>query len=140
MRPATRVAYAAVLLVFMRAAACDSGGTECLECPSTGLTLNLPAPLVGQVISIETSEGACVGAVVQPSVDAGASRSATQFHVQPTQAGQCQIVIIFADGTSFSDQLLVVETTGCCAGLHTSPLGAAAIDVPSPFDGGGGDE
>lgn len=110
---------------------CDTGGTEC-QCPSTGLTIHLPAAVAGKVVSVETSGLACKGAVIQP--DPATSR-VTELHVAPTEPGQCHLEILFATGTTFSDDVTVVETPGCCAGLRTDPLGAASIDVPGP-DGG----
>ncbi len=117
-------------------AACDSGGTEC-ECPAAGLTVNVPLPLAREVTAITPSDLACTGATIDP--DPSTVHNAKVFHVTPTQAGPCQIEIFFSDGTTFSDQLTVVETTGCCAGLRTSPLGAAEIDVPPPEDAGAED-
>ena len=114
-------------------AACDSGGTECV-CPSAGLTVNIPEVLVGHVVSIEPSGLACAGAIVKPTPGSGVS--ASLFQVLPTQTGPCSLDIIFQDGTTFSDELTVVQTTGCCAGLRTTPPEAAEIDVPSPSDGG----
>jgi len=117
-------------------AACNSGGTEC-ECPATGLTVNIPAPIAGPEGSINLSGLACAGAAVVPT--AGNPRSTTQYRVQPTRPGPCSLDIVLADGTTFSDAVVVVETTGCCTGLRTDPLGAAEIDVPPPFDASFGD-
>jgi hypothetical protein len=125
-----RVAAVGVFALLLLAA-CDSGGTECV-CPSAGLTVSLPSPLVGQVTTITGSGLACADAAVAPAPTPHVT--ATSFHIEPTQPGMCQIDLSFTDGTTFSDQLTVVETTGCCAGLRTSPLGAAQIDVPPPGD------
>ena len=113
--------------------ACDSGGTECV-CPSTGLTVSLPSALIGGVTAIQLSGLACADGGVSP--DPVPESPAQTFHITPTQPGQCQIDILLADGTTVSDNLTVVETTGCCAGLRTSPTGAAEIDVPAPEDAG----
>jgi hypothetical protein len=113
--------------------ACDSGGTECV-CPSTGLTATLPASLAGEVLAIQTSGAACATVTVEPSADAAAFASAAVLHLAPTQPGPCHLELDFRDGTTFATDVTVVETTGCCAGLHTSPIGAAQIDVPSPPD------
>jgi len=122
-----------VVSVLVSSAGCDSGGTECL-CPSAGLTVNLPDTLAAKVVSITPSGLACSDAGIVPTP--GPSTSST-YRIAPAQPGQCQIDIQFSDGTTFSDELTVVETTGCCAGLHTAPTGAAEIDVPAPEDAGG---
>ena len=115
---------------------CDSGGTEC-ECPVAGLTVNVPSPLGAGVTSITPSGVACTGAAVSPAP--GPNVTATQFHIEPRQTGPCHIDILFADGTTFDDDLTVIQTTGCCAGFHTDPPGAADIDVPPPLDGAADD-
>ncbi len=117
--------------------ACDSGGTEC-TCSAAGLTVNVPQALAGQVTQIATSGKACADAAVDPPP--GATPATAVFHVEPTQAGPCTLDIFFRDGTTFSDDLTVVETSGCCAGLRTSPPGAAAVDVPAPSDAGVADD
>lgn len=125
-----------LLLPFARSSAflaCDSGGTECV-CPSTGLTVNLPSALIGGVTGIQLSGLACADGGVSP--DPVPQSPAQSFHVTPTQPGQCQIDILLTDGTTVSDNLTVVETTGCCSGLRTSPTGAADIDVPAPPEAG----
>jgi len=114
-------------------ASCDSGGTEC-ACPAAGLTVNIPRALAGDVTAIMPSGLACTDASVDPTPAAG--RAAAVYRVAPTQAGPCGIDILFSDGTTFSDDVTVVETTGCCAGLRTSPASAAEIDVPAPGDAG----
>ena len=129
------VLLAALLVAATAAPGCDSGGTEC-ECPATGLTVSLPPALVGGVTQIVPSELACADAGVSPTPGSAAASRATAFQITPTQPGQCQIVIYLSDGTTFSDSLTVVETTGCCAGLRTSPIAAANIDVPAPSEAG----
>ena len=113
--------------------ACDGGGTEC-ECGAAGLTVTLPAALVGQLTSIAPSGPACTGATVNPPP--ARAGSAASFQVEPTRPGACHVDLYFSDGTTFSDDVTVVETTGCCAGLRTTPPGAADIAVPAPLDAG----
>jgi hypothetical protein len=127
-----RQALALTFLAFAAVVGCDSGGTEC-ECPSVGLTVNLPAPLAGELTAIEPSGLACTGARVIPA--RGADVAPTQFQIEPTTTGPCHLDILFTDGTVFSDDVTVIQTTGCCAGLRTEPPGAAEIDVPPPLDG-----
>jgi hypothetical protein len=127
-----RQAIALTVLALLAVLGCDSGGTEC-ECPSVGLTVNLPAVLAGELTSIEPSGLACTAARVIPI--GGPDVTPNQFHVEPTTTGPCHLDILFTDGTVFSDDLTVIQTTGCCAGLRTEPPGAAEIDVPPPLDG-----
>jgi hypothetical protein len=96
--------------------------------------VNLPSALGGEVQSITPSGPACASASVDP--DPASVRYANLFRIEPTETGSCQLTIDFSDGTTFSDTVTVVETTGCCAGLRTSPASAAQIDVPAPGDGG----
>jgi hypothetical protein len=112
---------------------CDGGGTEC-ACSSAGITVSLPSQLVGQLQQVVASGPACQGATVSPSVNAGTH--ATTFHIDPVQPGSCQLELYFGDGTSFSDELTVVESSGCCGGLRTSPPGAADIGVPASREAG----
>jgi hypothetical protein len=127
MRPGRALAIVALL------SACDSGGTEC-ACLAAGLTVNVPRPLASAIVAITPTGLACSHASIVPNP--ATVHDATVFTIEPTQPGPCQIEIQFTDGTTFSDELTVVETTGCCAGLRTSPSGAAQIDVPAPGDAG----
>ena len=119
------------LLAHAGLSGCDSGGTEC-ACPVAGLTVDVPQVLASGVTAITPSGLACQGAAVTPTP--GPNVVATQFHIEPRQTGPCQIDVLFADGTTFEDDLTVIETTGCCAGFRTDPPGAADIAVPAPFD------
>jgi hypothetical protein len=134
MRLERHVVVQVMVSVTTALSACDSGGTEC-DCSAAGISVNLPQALAGQVTQIATSGEACAEAVISPAPDA--APTATVFHVAPTEAGPCSIDIFFRDGTTFSDDLTVVETTGCCGGFRTTPPGAAQIGVPAPGDAGG---
>jgi hypothetical protein len=101
------------------------------------LTVNVPEALASGVLSITPTGMACMGAAVSPTP--GAKVAATQFHIEPRQTGPCHLDILFTDGTAFDDEVTVIETTGCCAGLRTDPPGAADIDVPPPLDGATGE-
>lgn len=111
---------------------CDSGGTECV-CPAVGLTVTLPTSLAGGVAVFTPSGAACQGAKVTCSSSNAAS--CASYRVTPVAAGDCLLTLDFNDGTSFTDDLTVVSTTGCCAGLRADPPSAADIDVPSPDAG-----
>jgi hypothetical protein len=129
MREAWRLLRLSSLLLGFAVAGCDSGATEYM-CSSEGLTVNIPEALSGDVLSIAPSGLACTGAVVAPTPTL--SVAVTQYHVTLTQTGPCHLDIDFTDGTTFSDDLVVIQTTGC--GLGTEPPGAADIDVPPPLD------
>jgi hypothetical protein len=96
------------------------------------LTVSIPSALATEVLSIVPSGLACTNAVVDPNP--APSRSALEYHVSPNQTGPCHLDIDFTDGTTFSDDVVVIQTTGCCAALRTDPPGAADIAVPSPID------
>jgi len=119
------------LLVVAGFAGCDSGGTEC-QCGAAGLTVSIPSGLATDVYSIVPIGLACTNAVVDPTP--GPNVRAAQYHVTPTQTGPCHLDIDLTDGTTFSDDVVVIQTTGCCAGLRTDPPGAAEITVPPPID------
>jgi hypothetical protein len=129
MREGRRLLRLTPLVIGFAVAGCDSGPTE-YKCFSAGLTVNIPAALSGEVISVAPSGLACADAVVAPTP--APSVAVTQYHVTLTQTGPCHLDIDFTDGTTFSDDLVVIQTTGC--GLGTEPPGAADIDVPPPVD------
>ncbi len=137
MRPRRHIVVGVVVSATAALAACDSGGTEC-QCSAAGLTVDLPQSLAGQVTQIATSGQACADAAIDPTP--GSSVVTTVFRIEPTHPGPCGLDIYFSDGTTFSDDLTVVQTTGCCAGLRTSPPGAATIGVPAPYDAGAWDD
>jgi hypothetical protein len=124
-----RVVVAVVIAVGLGLSGCDPGATEC-SCPLTGLTVTIPPALTGDVIVVTPSGQACAGAKVTCTSD---SASCATYHVDPTSAGPCHLDIDFSSGTVFSDDLTVVSTTGCCAGLRASPSSAGDIDVPAPL-------
>jgi hypothetical protein len=128
-----RFGFVVVAAVLGGLPGCDSGATEC-ACPATGLTVNLPPGLAGGVVAWSVSGEACTGARVTCTSDS--ATSCTTYHVAPAQAGACSVGIDFANGTSFTDDVTVVSTGGCCAGLRADPPSAGEIDVPAPVDAG----
>ncbi|HSQ67010.1 MAG TPA: hypothetical protein VLM85_27520 [Polyangiaceae bacterium] len=103
--------------------------TECAGmCTNPALSVVVPQAEVGQVLDVVASDVACAGASV--TCASTADGGCPQYTIVPIAKGNCHVDVFLASGTTFSADVKIVQTTGCCAGLYADPASAATIEVP----------
>jgi len=110
--PAAACISAALLLT-----GCESAICSC----DSGILLLLPCPeAAAQVTSVETT-GACQGAAIE-------GEGSQSIWIWPTKVGACQVALHFKDGSTFSREMTIRHTQGCCAGYRSDQ--GSFIEVP----------
>jgi 2-phospho-L-lactate guanylyltransferase (CobY/MobA/RfbA family) len=114
------------------AGGCGSSGATC-DCADPAITVHVPSDVAASVTSVTLSGAGCTGVTAAPTnqINGGTSYAFTANGI-----GTCTIDVTFASGTSFSDDLSIVQQTGCCTGFYASPVSAADVEVPEPGDAG----
>jgi len=103
--------------------------TECAgKCANPALFVVVPPAEVGQVQGVVATDVACAGSPV--SCASNADGGCAQYTILPVAKGNCHVDVFLASGTTFSVDVKIVQTTGCCAGLYADPASAATIEVP----------
>ena len=103
--------------------------TECAgKCANPALFVVVPPAEVGQVLDVVATDVACAGSPV--SCASNADGGCAQYTILPVAKGNCHVDVFLASGTTFSVDVKIVQTTGCCAGLYADPASAATIEVP----------
>ncbi len=133
----TRAAIVATLAglgaaIFVPAGGCSSSGATC-DCTDPAITVHIPGDIAASVSSVNLSGAGCSGATATAT---NQTNGGTAYSFNASGIGTCTIDVVFANGTSFSDDLTIVQQTGCCAGFYASPVSAADVDVPEPGDAG----
>jgi hypothetical protein len=117
---------------FVPAGGCSSSGATC-DCTDPAITIHVPEDVAASVTSVSLSGAGCAGLTATPT---NQTNGGTAYSFTANGIGTCTIDVAFASGTSFSDDLTIVQQTGCCAGFYASPVSAADVDVPEPGDAG----
>jgi hypothetical protein len=113
---------------------CSGSGDTC-DCPDTTITITVPADVASSVTAVNLTGAACTGLTATPK---NQTNGGTAYAFAASAAGTCSIDVVFADGTTFDDELTILRQTGCCAGFVASPASAAQVQVPEP-DASAGD-
>jgi hypothetical protein len=130
-------ALGAAALVAAALVACSSVKNSECDCLSPTLQVSVPPESAGAVAEMRVSGPACAGATVTCAQDGIGGCASWRFAA--TAAGNCHIDVLFNVGTTFAQDVAIVETKGCCAGLYPDPESAGTINVPTPAgspDGG----
>ena len=104
---------------------CGSSGATC-DCADPAITVHVPADVAASVTSVALSGAGCTGVTAAPT---NQTNGGTAYAFTANGIGTCTIDVVFASGTSFSDDLTIVQQTGCCAGFYASPVSAADVEV-----------
>ena len=111
-------------------ASCSSVANPQCECVDPTLSVTVPPESASAVKEVQLSGAACDG-VKATCVQDGIGGCAS-WRFEAIAAGTCHIDMFFQAGTTFSRDITIKQTTGCCAGLYPDPENAGAIEVTPP--------
>jgi len=115
---------------------CDSTGQSACDCDDPTITINIPTDVAASATLKALSGPACEG--VLPSCT-NQTNGCSQYQFDAAGAGDCQIEVDFATGSSFNADITVIAADDpCCNGFFASPPSAATVDVPAPSPDAGG--
>ena len=109
---------------------CHDDATEC-SCDPQGFTVTVEPGGPEESVMVVPSGPACADAGVTCDTPAASGGCAT-YRVLPTAEGDCHIDVYFSLGMDDSDDVNIVQETGCCAGLYPDPPSAGQVELPPP--------
>jgi hypothetical protein len=107
--------------------ACSSIGTTC-DCADPSVTLHVPTTMAQPGNQVTLSGSACQGVVATCTQNTG--NGCLTYSLQPVAAGNCHVDVTLPNHT-FSADITIKRTTGCCAGLYADPVGTGDVQVTS---------
>lgn len=117
-----------VAIAAIASTACTASHEEC-NCVPSRMHVIVPDERALDVTSVVLGGPACAGVAIacdRPGVAGGCD----EYGFQADAGGDCRVDVYFASGTTFSADVTVSLTTGCCAGYYAVPPNAGEIDVP----------
>lgn len=130
MRRAALVLVGAMVIALV---ACSKATTEC-DCEDDALILDVPEADSPDVSDVRLSGNACAG--VTPAC-VNQTHGCSQYRFEAIAAGTCHVDVFFASGGTFSADVSIGESTGCCTGFYASPPESREIAVEYPADDAG---
>jgi hypothetical protein len=126
---APRLGAAVAAFVGWASLACHDDATEC-DCLAPGFTITVEPGGPEEAVMVIPSGPACADAGV--TCETPTSLGCTAYRVVPTAEGDCHVDVYFSGGTDDSDDVNIVEETGCCSGFYPDPPSAGQVDLPPP--------
>jgi hypothetical protein len=132
-----RLGYAALGLVLASAvvasAACSSADTQC-ECADPALRVLVPPESAVAVTELRLTGPACEG-VTWSCSRPGTEGGCATYQFTAKAAGACHVEVVFVNGT-YTRDVTIVASTGCCEGFRADPSTASDINVVPPVGAG----
>jgi hypothetical protein len=124
-----RTAFAALAALAL-VVACSSVPNGQCDCIDPSLRVSVPIESAAAVSEVRLSGSGCTGAQIVCAQE-GTGGCAT-WRFAANGAGTCHIEVLFKVGTTYTRDVTIAQTTGCCAGLYPTPENAGEIDVTVP--------
>ncbi len=127
-------AAGALALVVSPVAAMTACGDDC-SCLTPEVDVVVPPATANEVMSVAASGAACAG--VTAECDQNAANGCIDYVLVPVAAGDCDVTVIFSDGSQLDKTITFGGEPTCCGDLG----GGGQIDAipPTPAaDGGAG--
>lgn len=120
------ISCVALAMVTLSVSAC--GVTSTCDCADPSLSVRVPAAMVQPSNQITLSGAACQGVTATCLQSSG--NGCLIYNVRPAAPGNCHIDVALSDHT-FTSDVTIKRTAGCCPGLYADPLGAGDVQVTS---------
>ena len=98
------------------------------DCADPNVTLHVPSTLVQPSNTVAVSGAACQGSSVTCTQNTG--NGCLAYSIVPVAAGNCHVDITLPTHT-FTTDIAVKRTAGCCPGLYPDPVGGGDVQVTS---------